>query len=274
MVGQSQSRSFIKCATPPSDSLRHNSKLILPLSYSDLLTLPDDLAILEEAGKTPVEQLSSEVTQLDNQIKKIQNQMNAPNTQSDVKNQSREFLQYASKEVELMKEHMASLKTLQVELAEFFCEDPKTFKMEECFDSLAKFCKKFKEAISENVKRKEQEALAEQRRILREQEEAKKARNGKNTIKFPRQTHYPQLMTIIPRFIIEFHRWFWVVVMHVGLKLLDLLFQINGTHCIITTIITRSQQQEQPSVADAASKLGVIWVDPKLGVSFSTEEGS
>ena len=78
-----------------------------------------------------------------------------------------------------MKEHMDTLKKLQVELAEFFCEDSKTFKMNECFDSLAKFCKKFKEAVSENVKRKEQEVLAEERRILREQEEAKKAKNGK-----------------------------------------------------------------------------------------------
>lgn len=107
-----------------------------------------------------------------------------------------------------MKEHMASLKKLQVDLAEFFCEDSKTFKMEECFDSLAKFCKKFKEATTENAKRKEQEALAEQRRILREQEEAKKAKNGKSIFsnfepclngdhQFKR--HYRlKLMTIIP----------------------------------------------------------------------------
>ena len=118
------------------------------------------------------------------------------------------WFQYASKEVELMKEHMASLKKLQVDLAEFFCEDSKTFKMEECFDSLAKFCKKFKEATTENAKRKEQEALAEQRRILREQEEAKKAKNGKSIFsnfepclngdhQFKR--HYRlKLMTIIP----------------------------------------------------------------------------
>lgn len=114
------------------------------------------------------------------------------------------FFQYASKEVELMKEHMASLKKLQVDLAEFFCEDSKTFKMEECFDSLAKFCKKFKEATSENAKRKEQEALAEQRRILREQEEAKKAKNGKSILLpfgpylMSKGTINSKLMTIIP----------------------------------------------------------------------------
>ena len=61
-------------------------------SNPELLSLPDDLNVLEEASKTSMEQLSIEVTQLDNQIKKIQNQMNAPNTQKDVKNQMSEFL--------------------------------------------------------------------------------------------------------------------------------------------------------------------------------------
>ena len=128
------------------------------------------------------------------------------------------LFQYASKEVELMKEHMASLKKLQVDLAEFFCEDSKTFKMEECFDSLAKFCKKFKEATTENAKRKEQEALAEQRRILREQEEAKKAKNGKSIFfklwTLPKwgpsiqKTLQTEIDDNNPRFITEFHRWF------------------------------------------------------------------
>ncbi len=62
----------------------------------DLLTLPDDLAILEDASKTSIEQLGIEITQLYNQINKIQNQMKAPNTQADVRNQMSEFLQVRS----------------------------------------------------------------------------------------------------------------------------------------------------------------------------------
>ena len=63
-------------------------------SNSELLTIPEDLAILEEASKTSLEQLSIEVTQLDNQIKKIANQMKQ--AQEDVKKQMSEFLDYAS----------------------------------------------------------------------------------------------------------------------------------------------------------------------------------
>jgi hypothetical protein len=59
----------------------------------DLLTLPEDLAVLEDASKTSLDQLRIEVTQLDNQINKIQNQMKAPNTQADVREQMREFLE-------------------------------------------------------------------------------------------------------------------------------------------------------------------------------------
>ena len=54
-------------------------------SNPELLSLPDELSVLEDASKTSLEQLRAEVTQLDNQIKKIQNQMEAPNTQADVK---------------------------------------------------------------------------------------------------------------------------------------------------------------------------------------------
>ena len=72
-------------------------------SHPEILTLPDDLAVLEDASKTSLDQLSIEVTQLDNQIKKIQNQMEAPNTQADVRNQMSEFLKYASGQVDCMK---------------------------------------------------------------------------------------------------------------------------------------------------------------------------
>ena len=95
----------------------------------------------------------------------------------------KEFLQYAAKEVTFMKDNMEQLKKTQEDLSEFFCEDPKTFRMEECYKSLATFCAKFKQAVTENAKRKEQEILAEQRRAQREAEELKRAKNGEKNIK-------------------------------------------------------------------------------------------
>ena len=57
-------------------------------------------------------------------------------------------LQYASGRLEHLKEEVVSLEKLEAELAEFFCEDPAAFKIDECFKSLASFCSKFKQVRS------------------------------------------------------------------------------------------------------------------------------
>ena len=69
---------------------------------------------------------------------------------------------------------MEDLAKIQGELAEFFCEDPKSFKIEECFKSFHQFTSNFKKAIQENEARREQERSAEQRRLARETEQAKR----------------------------------------------------------------------------------------------------
>ena len=78
-----------------------------------------------------------------------------------------------------MKKRMEELKQTKIDLAEFFCEDASAFKLEECYKSLASFCSKFKQAVTENVKRREQEDLAEKRRAQRELEEQKKSKSGR-----------------------------------------------------------------------------------------------
>ena len=147
-------------------------------SNPELLTLPDDFALLEEAAKTPLDILQVEINKLETQINKIEKQMESPAVAQQVRDLMSDFLPYASSEVGRMKEAMAGLNQLQVELADFFCEDAKTFKIEDCFKSLCGFCGKFKQAVGENAKRREQEALAEQRRIQREAEELKKRHNN------------------------------------------------------------------------------------------------
>ena len=69
---------------------------------------------------------------------------------------------------------MEDLTKLQVELSEFFCEDSKTFKIEECYKSFHQFINNFKKAVMDNDKRREQERSAELRRQQRESEQAKR----------------------------------------------------------------------------------------------------
>merc|ERR1719412_3382460 len=140
----------------------------------DLLTLTEDLGCLEDASKTSIEQLKNEISKLDGQISRLTSQMTQPNTEPDVKSQMEEFLPYASKELSCMKEAMDDLVKRQEVLSEFFCEDKVTFKIEECFRAFHQFNTAFKKAIEENEKRRDQEKVAELRRLQREAEQAKR----------------------------------------------------------------------------------------------------
>lgn len=55
--------------------------------------------------------------------------------------------QYASKQVQGMKEGMSQLEKIQSDLSEFFCEEVASFKIDECFKSFASFNAKLKQVI-------------------------------------------------------------------------------------------------------------------------------
>ena len=46
-----------------------------------------------------------------------------------------------------MEKDFAEMEGIRVELAEYFCEDTNTFKLEECLKTFNTFCQKFKKAI-------------------------------------------------------------------------------------------------------------------------------
>lgn len=76
----------------------------------------------------------------------------------------------------MLQRAMKELETTKIQLAEFFCEDPTSFKLEECFKIFYNFCEKFKQAVKENEKRKIQEEQAQIRRKQREDQLAYKRR--------------------------------------------------------------------------------------------------
>lgn len=74
----------------------------------------------------------------------------------------------------MLQRGMKELESTRVQLAEFFCEDPATFKIEECYKTFYQFCEKFKTAVKENEKRRVLEEQANIRRKQREELLAKK----------------------------------------------------------------------------------------------------
>lgn len=85
----------------------------------------------------------------------------------------------AEREVSNLQRKMGQLESVRVQLAEFFCEDPKSFKLEECFRIFHSFYCKFKQAVIENTRRRIQEEQANARRRQREELLANKRRQSK-----------------------------------------------------------------------------------------------
>jgi hypothetical protein len=76
---------------------------------------------------------------------------------------------------------------VRTELADFFCEDRDSFKLEECFKLFLNFCQRFRTGVLENEHRRQHEAAAENRRRQREEQLALKRRQsaGKKKHIFP-----------------------------------------------------------------------------------------
>lgn len=115
---------------------------------------------------------------LDTRITKIKRQIELPTTEPDLKYQMSDFLLAAENKVQMLQRGMKEVEALRLQLSEFFCEDPNTFKLEECFKIFQTFCEKFKLAVHENERRRLQEEQAIIRRKLREEQLAKRARQS------------------------------------------------------------------------------------------------
>lgn len=87
----------------------------------------------------------------------------------------------AEQEVSTLQHDLQELELVRKTLAEFFCEDPSTFKIEECFKIFHGFCVKFKQAVAENERRRIQEEQANARRKQREEQLAAKKRSSEST---------------------------------------------------------------------------------------------
>lgn len=84
----------------------------------------------------------------------------------------------AEREVANLQKDMRRLENVRVQLAEFFCEDTGSFKLEECFRIFHCIYIKFRQAVAENARRRIQEEQANARRRQREELIATKRRQS------------------------------------------------------------------------------------------------
>ncbi|XP_037939301.1 formin-J isoform X2 [Teleopsis dalmanni] len=163
-------------ANKPGMNLIHFVALQAEKRNPELLKFTTQLNTLENATKTTSEQINNEINALDTRIRKIKKQIEQTATDEDIKAQMHEFLQGAEREVEVLQNGMKEVERMRIKLANFFCEDPSTFRLEECFRIFQSFCEKFKQAVKDNERRQQLEEQAILRRKQREEQLARRNR--------------------------------------------------------------------------------------------------
>ncbi|CAH1777295.1 unnamed protein product [Owenia fusiformis] len=159
-------------ANKPRMTLMHYVVMQAEKKNPKLLDFSQPLKYLKDASLVSFDNLTTEISGLDTKVTSIADQLNQ--TSPEFQAQMQDFLKYAKSEMHELQEDLKEMEELRVELADFFCEDTSTFKLEECLKTLQTFCLKFKKAIEENKQRRVAEEKAEQRKKLQEEKEKKR----------------------------------------------------------------------------------------------------
>ncbi|CAH0685619.1 unnamed protein product [Chilo suppressalis] len=169
-------------ANKPGMNLMHYVAMQAERKNKELIHFADDTRVLDEAAKASVEQLYNEIKTLAQRVNVLKKETQLPTTQQDIKQQMGDFLQVAEQEVAALNKDMEEVESMRKQLAEFFCEDPVSFKLEECFKTFAMFCGKFRSAVCENERRR---ALDEQAAARRRARDNHKQRTGGSVCSTP-----------------------------------------------------------------------------------------
>ncbi|XP_070554541.1 inverted formin-2-like [Ptychodera flava] len=147
-------------------------------NYSQLLK---DFRPVSEACKHSLESLMTDVNDLSKRLDDMENQLSV--AEEDIKEQMGEFLDKALEERVILQKSVEEINRLTLDLADYFCEDVKTFKLEEFFSIIDNFLSCVKQCKEENRKRKIQEEKAiEREKQQKLQEEQKKEERKQKSV--------------------------------------------------------------------------------------------
>ncbi|XP_067084712.1 FH2 domain containing 3 [Osmerus mordax] len=134
------------------------------------LEFPSQLEHIGMAARIHKQEVESDFHR---EVKKVKEAKMEANKQPDLQQQMETFLMRAEARLADVEASLMELRSLSRAVAEFFCEDPGAFQLEECCLIFHCFCDRFNRAVQEN---REREA-AEQRRLKRERLGAAKRRS-------------------------------------------------------------------------------------------------
>ncbi|XP_013887725.1 FH2 domain-containing protein 1 [Austrofundulus limnaeus] len=137
-------------ANKPGMNLMHYVVMQAQKADVTLLMFPEQLRHIEAAARLTKSDIEAE---FERQVKKIQDAKANTLKQEDLKAQMEDFLKKAETYLDDIKADLEELQSVSDSVAEYFCEDSQTFRLEECCSIFHSFCERFFRAIQENKAR-------------------------------------------------------------------------------------------------------------------------
>ncbi|KAK1900284.1 FH2 domain containing protein 1 [Dissostichus eleginoides] len=149
-------------ANKPGMNLMHYVVIQAQKSDGDLLNFADQLTHIETASRLNKGEVEAEY---EKQVKRVQDAKTDTLKQEDLKAQMDDFLKGAEVCLAEMETDLQELQSVSDSVADYFCENPDKFKLEECCSIFHSFCEKFMRAMQENKTREGAEScLSEETR--------------------------------------------------------------------------------------------------------------
>ncbi|XP_033743499.1 LOW QUALITY PROTEIN: inverted formin-2-like [Pecten maximus] len=129
----------------------------------DYLNFVDEMwPDLSSASRYTTEAMTTELKQTSKNVNNFANQLKT--CPDDVRNQLQTFVGDAKAEIKELNAGIDKITALGKKLAEHFCENEQSFKIEECVATMTTFCEKVQQCEKENEQRRIQEEKAERRK--------------------------------------------------------------------------------------------------------------
>lgn len=134
-------------ANKPGMNLMHYVVMQSQNVDTALLKFPEQLKHIEAASRINRGEIEAEFQR---QVKKLEVAKEDTLKQEDLKGQMENFLQEAEALLTEMDNKLKELQSVSDSVAEYFCEDPSEFKLDECCSIFHSFCERFLRAMQEN----------------------------------------------------------------------------------------------------------------------------
>uniref|UniRef100_A0AAY4ELY5 FH2 domain-containing protein n=1 Tax=Denticeps clupeoides TaxID=299321 RepID=A0AAY4ELY5_9TELE len=149
-------------ANKPGMNLMHYVAMQAQKIDVSLLQFPRQLQHIAAASRILKQEVESDFHR---EALRIRAAKQEASMQADLHTQMEGFLSMAELHLNEVETVIRELLCISYAVAEFFCEDPATFKLEECCSIFHSFCQKFEKAVLENEEREAAEVRQRRRRL-------------------------------------------------------------------------------------------------------------